>query len=85
MPTAPFAAALTRWVVAPRRVEALTGVKVKSVAAGAFHSAAVDEDGNVFVWGRGDSWQLGTGLNTHECLPQQVRQPVVGFSHVLRV
>ncbi|KAI8464458.1 MAG: regulator of chromosome condensation 1/beta-lactamase-inhibitor protein II [Monoraphidium minutum] len=64
---------LTRWVVTPRRVEALEGVRVAAVAAGAFHSAAVDADGNAYVWGRGDSYQLGTGLKNHECLPQQLR------------
>lgn len=64
---------MTRWVLQPRRVEALVGVNVQLVGAGAFHSAAVDDDGNVYVWGRGDSFQLGTGVNTHECYPQQVR------------
>lgn len=44
------------------------------VAAGAFHSGAVDADGNAYMWGRGDGWQLGTGLKHHECYPQQVRQ-----------
>jgi hypothetical protein len=66
-------AAMTRWVAQPRRVEALEGVRVGSVAAGAFHSGAVDADGNAFTWGRGDSSQLGTGLRNHECSPQQVR------------
>jgi alpha-tubulin suppressor-like RCC1 family protein len=71
-PPAPRPAAFTRWVLQPRRVEALVGVKVAAIAAGAFYSGAIDADGNVFMWGRGDGWQLGTGLNTHECLPQQV-------------
>ena len=72
MPPGGAAAELTRWVVTPRRVEALEGVKVTSIAAGAFHSAAVDEEGRAYIWGRGDSFQLGLGHNTHDCYPQQV-------------
>lgn len=48
------------------------GVKVRSIAAGAYHSGAVDADGQAWLWGHGGSWQLGLGINAHECLPQQV-------------
>ncbi|GBF93212.1 hypothetical protein Rsub_05944 [Raphidocelis subcapitata] len=82
---------LTRWVVQPRRVEALVGVRVVAIAAGAFHSAAVDADGRAWAWGRGEDWQLGTGLSTHECLPQQLptlksaQQLALGFGYSLAV
>lgn len=60
-------------MVTPRRVEALVGVRVTSIAAGAFHSGAVDDQGRAYAWGRGDSFQLGLGFNAHQCDPQQVR------------
>jgi hypothetical protein len=65
-------AAKLRWQAYPDQVTALAGVKVRSIAAGAFHSGAVDDDGNAWLWGNGGSWQLGTGANVHECVPQQV-------------
>ena len=34
---------------------------VTAVQAGDEHSAAVTEDGDLFLWGRGDSGQLGLG------------------------
>lgn len=71
----------TAWASEPRRVEALEGVRVKAIAAGAFHSAAVDADGGVWAWGRGESWQLGTGLAAHECEPRRVE----GLRHASRV
>lgn len=43
-----------------------------SIAAGAYHSGAVDDEGNAWLWGHGGSWQLGMGINAHECIPQQV-------------
>lgn len=44
-------------------VEALRGVVVTSVSAGAHHSACIDGRGNVWVWGEYRSGQLGLGLN----------------------
>ncbi|KAF8058855.1 Herc6 [Scenedesmus sp. PABB004] len=80
-----------RWEGQPREVTALAGVKVASIAAGAFHSGAVDADGHAFLWGHGGSWQLGHGVQAHECEPQQLRQLrhvgqlALGFSHSLSV
>jgi alpha-tubulin suppressor-like RCC1 family protein len=63
-----------RWEAYPDQVTALAAVKVRSIAAGAFHSGAVDDEGCAWMWGNGSSWQLGTGANVYECLPQQVGQ-----------
>jgi E3 ubiquitin-protein ligase HERC2 len=38
----------------PKRVEALRGVRVSSVAVGGFHALALSEDGSVYAWG----WNL---------------------------
>ncbi|KAJ8765337.1 hypothetical protein K2173_012034 [Erythroxylum novogranatense] len=37
----------------PRRIKQLEGVKVKNVAAGMLHSAFIDENGSVFMFGKG--------------------------------
>ena len=44
---------------APRKIEAFAGVRIKQVAAGGIHSAAVDEEGNVYTWGCGSDGRLG--------------------------
>eukprot|EP00877_Chromochloris_zofingiensis_P002431 jgi/Chrzof1/12189/Cz06g24150.t1 len=56
----------------PAPVEGLTGLKIKSIAAGAFHSGCVDADGNVYVWGHGAYGQLGLGTYHHYHQPHQV-------------
>ena len=57
-------------------------------AAGLFHSAAVGEDGCLFVWGKGARGQLGTGDTASRLdprrvagLPAPVRQVAAGFHH----
>jgi len=54
------------WV--PRRVEITsTGEpmpKVKQVSMGSWHCGAVTEDGDLFMWGRGEWGNLGTGRRT---------------------
>jgi alpha-tubulin suppressor-like RCC1 family protein len=37
----------------PKRIEALRGVRVRSVAAGYLHSCAVTHAGELYIWGRG--------------------------------
>ncbi|PNW71667.1 hypothetical protein CHLRE_16g663876v5 [Chlamydomonas reinhardtii] len=45
----------------PMLVEALTGQRVVSVAAGAAHSLAVTDSGRLYAWGLGDHGRLGLG------------------------
>ena len=59
-----------------------------AAAAGGYHSAAVGEDGSLFVWGSGTHGQLGTGDTASRLaptraagLPAPVRQVAAGFSH----
>ncbi|KAL2941860.1 Ultraviolet-B receptor UVR8, partial [Bienertia sinuspersici] len=60
----------------PRLVKRLEGVKVKTVAAGLLHSACIDENGNVYIFGQrktdklsfGNS-DLGTGQSMVSELP----------------
>jgi len=44
-----------------RFMPTLSVPRVAAVQAGAEHSAAITEDGHLFMWGRGDSGQLGLG------------------------
>ncbi|GMT31657.1 hypothetical protein PFISCL1PPCAC_22954 [Pristionchus fissidentatus] len=50
----------------------LTGQRVKQVACGAYHSAALTESGELFTWGLNSSGQLGLGSNVNEKSPRQV-------------
>uniref|UniRef100_A0A0G4F642 HYR domain-containing protein n=1 Tax=Chromera velia CCMP2878 TaxID=1169474 RepID=A0A0G4F642_9ALVE len=45
----------------PLPVEGLEGERVVGVACGGSHSAAWTEEGNLFMWGRGEHGQLGLG------------------------
>ena len=59
-----------------------------AAAAGRFHSAAVGEDGTLFVWGPGARGRLGTGDAEDRLaptrvagLPAPVRQVATGWHH----
>lgn len=75
----------------PRMVSALHGVKVASISAGYYGSAAIDTGGRAFVWGAGTFGQLGLGGMEHVHVPKalplpgggEVRQVVQGFQHGL--
>ena len=73
------------------RIAALEGVLVTSVVAGASaaHFAAIDVDGNLWVWGRNERGQLGTGDATNIYNPIKAKGvsdavcAAVGRSHTL--
>ena len=59
-----------------------------AAAAGGYHSAAVGEDGSLFVWGSAARDQLGTGDTASRLaptrvagLPARVRQVAAGYDH----
>lgn len=69
-------------------VVAVGGLRFVSVEVGVEHACGVTGDGRVFCWGRGDSGQLGTGVETpFEDLPVEVvggprfSAVSVGFAH----
>ncbi|ESO96806.1 hypothetical protein LOTGIDRAFT_231645 [Lottia gigantea] len=43
----------------PQEVDALSGISIKTVSAGGWHSIAVSEDGDLYTWGWNESGQLG--------------------------
>jgi alpha-tubulin suppressor-like RCC1 family protein len=58
----------------PRRIEALVGVRVRSVAADGYHVCAVTHSGELFTWGGGENGCLGHGDNEIVPLPKRVEQ-----------
>ncbi|WZZ10692.1 hypothetical protein YC2023_096613 [Brassica napus] len=54
------------------KVHGFDGVKVVQIAAGAEHSAAVTESGEVQTWGWGEHGQLGLGDTNDQTNPQLV-------------
>jgi RCC1 and BTB domain-containing protein len=65
----------------PHLVDGFDGEKVVQVACGAFHSAAVTEKGNVYMWGKEDYGMLGIGhssdLQTPTRIPQFEKTPAL--------
>ncbi|WP_438447182.1 carboxypeptidase regulatory-like domain-containing protein [Gorillibacterium sp. sgz5001074] len=49
--------------------------RIVSVASGSYHSLALDEDGNVWAWGRNNHGELGVGDNIYPQFAVQVLKP----------
>ncbi|CAN4114560.1 unnamed protein product [Withania somnifera] len=60
----------------PRMIEAFKGIPVKMVAAGAEHTAAVTEDGELYGWGWGRYGNLGLGDRNDRLVPEKVSDNV---------
>ena len=69
-------------VVFPMMAE---GKRIVAIAAGGYHSLALDEDGNVYAWGAGWSGQNGSGDGADVVIPALVKTGVTaitaGMSH----
>ena len=59
----------------PVRVEVPAGVSLTSVAAGDFHTVALDVDGNAWAWGFNDDGQLGDRSTASRASPVRVNLP----------
>ncbi|KAG2487572.1 hypothetical protein HYH03_013851 [Edaphochlamys debaryana] len=57
----------------PKKVRALAGARIASIAAGPFSSGALDREGSAWGWGYGNSGQLGTGRYANELQPVELR------------
>jgi alpha-tubulin suppressor-like RCC1 family protein len=64
--------------LAPRIVKALEGKRVRQVACGCWHSAALTEDGAVYTWGSCKSGQLGQAHKNSVAAPRVVLEGVGG-------
>ncbi|XP_059433394.1 ultraviolet-B receptor UVR8 [Corylus avellana] len=56
----------------PQKIQAFQGVSIKMVAAGAEHTAAVAEDGELYGWGWGRYGNLGLGDRNDRLVPENV-------------
>ncbi|TYZ64576.1 hypothetical protein PybrP1_001487 [[Pythium] brassicae (nom. inval.)] len=74
-----------------RFVDGLADKRVRQVACGGFHTAAVTETGEVYTWGGGEHGQLGHGDKVNRTAPTLVRaladklvvQITCGWSHTV--
>ena len=57
----------------PRLIEALRSKRVRDIACGSSHSAAIISNGDLFTWGLGDYGRLGHGDNATQLRPKQVQ------------
>ncbi|KAH8340486.1 hypothetical protein KR067_012484, partial [Drosophila pandora] len=56
----------------PRQVEALRAKKIRDVACGSSHSAAISSQGELYTWGLGEYGRLGHGDNATQLKPKLV-------------
>ncbi|KAF7840143.1 ultraviolet-B receptor UVR8 [Senna tora] len=56
----------------PQKIQTFQGVPVKMVAAGAEHSAAITEQGELYGWGWGRYGNLGLGDRNDRLIPEKV-------------
>ena len=63
----------------PRKVGGcLEGKKVVYAAAGHWHTACIDEDGEIYTWGKGKHGRLGHGNETNLSSPKVVLSGLIG-------
>lgn len=68
----------------PKRVEGLDNVNVQAAFASGVVSAAIGDDGSLWVWGRSKRGQLGLGKGIIEALvPSRVE--TLAAEHVVKV
>ena len=56
--------------------------KIVSCSAGAFHTLAIDESGNLWTWGNNSHGQLGDGTTQDKYIPVQIK-PATKFKIVV--
>ena len=57
----------------PRLIEALRSKRIRDIACGSAHSAAISSNGDLYTWGLGDYGRLGHGNNDTQLRPKQVK------------
>ena len=62
----------------PKIIEALTGLCIKQVAAGGWHSLALSDIGDIYAWGWNNHGQLGI-----TCLPPEVHQAFYMLPYII--
>lgn len=71
---------------APREID---GLRVTQIELGANHSAAITENGALWLWGSNEYGQIGDGTNNDRLSPVRVLEDVqnvsLGYSHTAAV
>nr|XP_022328228.1 E3 ubiquitin-protein ligase HERC2-like isoform X2 [Crassostrea virginica] len=67
----------------PRLIEHLKSKRVRDIACGSSHSAAITSNGDLYTWGLGEYGRLGHGDNTTQLKPKQVK--ALSHEHVIQV
>lgn len=57
----------------PRLVETLRSRKIRDIACGSSHSAAISSSGELFTWGLGEYGRLGHGDNVTQLKPKLIK------------
>lgn len=63
----------------PRLIEALKTKRIRDIACGSSHSAAITSSGELYSWGLGEYGRLGHGDNTTQLRPKLVCVRVTPF------
>lgn len=66
----------------PRLIEALKTKRIRDIACGSSHSAAITSSGELYSWGLGEYGRLGHGDNTTQLRPKLVSSAFVYFTHM---
>lgn len=61
----------------PKMIETLRNKRIRDIAAGSSHSAAITSSGELYTWGLGEYGRLGHGDNATQLKPRLV-QALVG-------
>ncbi|KAF5273445.1 hypothetical protein FQA39_LY07462 [Lamprigera yunnana] len=57
----------------PKMIEALRSKRIRDIACGSSHSAAITSSGELYTWGLGEYGRLGHGDNVTQLKPKQVK------------
>ncbi|KAK9875133.1 hypothetical protein WA026_005926 [Henosepilachna vigintioctopunctata] len=57
----------------PRMIEVLKSKKIREIACGSSHSAAITSNGELYTWGLGEYGRLGHGDNVTQLKPRMVK------------
>ena len=68
----------------PRLIEALKSKRVRDIACGSSHSAAITSSGELYTWGCGEYGRLGHGDNVTQLRPKQVSEDSVARRQILK-
>lgn len=63
----------------PRLIEALKTKRIRDIACGSSHSAAITSSGELYSWGLGEYGRLGHGDNTTQLRPKLVRLHLLSY------